>query len=87
VTAPTIVFVLCFLTSCACGLLLARSFRRTRTRLLLWAALAFGFLALNNFILVLDAVVYPDIDLRGPRLFSALAAVSILLYGFIWETD
>lgn len=86
-TAPTIVFGLCFLTASACGLLLARAYRRSRSRLLFWTALAFGFLALNNFILVLDGVVFPDVDLRPFRTSSAAAAVFILLYAFIWEID
>ena len=41
------------------------------------------FLALNNFVLVLDLVVWPDpeVDLRLPRLLLALAAVASLIWG------
>ena len=44
----TIVYLLCFVTSLACAWLLGRSFLRNGTRLLLWSAICFGFLALNN---------------------------------------
>lgn len=86
-TAPLIVFALCFLTASACALLLARAYRRSGMRLLFWTALAFGFLALNNFVLLLDGVVFPSVDLRPFRVASAAAAIVILLYAFIAEVD
>lgn len=84
---PTLVYLLCFLTSLTCAGLLGRSYARTRTRLLLWSAICFGFLALANLFVVLDMLVYPDVDLRSVRLWLSLAAVSILLFGFIWDQD
>jgi hypothetical protein len=37
---------------------------------------------------VIDIVLIPDgIDLRLERIAASLAAVLILLYGFIWEMD
>ena len=85
-TFPTIVYLLCFLTSLACAWMLGRSYFRNGTRLLLWSAICFGFLALNNLALVLDLVVWPDsIDLRLLRISLALAAVVSLIWGFVWE--
>ena len=84
---PAIVYVLCFLTSAACAWLLGRSFARNGTRLLLWSSLCFGFLAANNFVVVIDLLVLPDLDMRVARLVLALAAVSILLFGFIWNLE
>jgi uncharacterized membrane protein len=81
------VFFLCFLTSVCCSWLLVRSYRNTRTKLLLWSAVCFVLLALNNFFLVLDLVFLPHVDLSLIRGLLALAAVSTLLYGFIWELD
>ena len=83
---PAAVYILCFLTSGACAFLLARNYRRTGTRLLMWSALCFGFLALNNAVVFIDALVFEDVDLAIPRLVLSLAAVSVLLFGFIWET-
>ena len=84
---PTLVYLLCFATSTLCAFLLGRSFRRTRSRLLFWSALCFGLLALVNFVVVLDMLVYPEIDFRPIRLWLSLVAVAVLLFGFIWEED
>jgi hypothetical protein len=85
---PTIVYVLCFLTSAACAWLLGRSFARSGTRLLLWSSVCFVFLALNNLAVVLDLVVFPTaVDLRLVRLAFAFAAVVSLIWGFVWEVD
>ena len=84
---PAVVYVLCFLTSSACAWLLGRSYSRSRVRLLFWASICFAFLALNNLVLVLDLVVWPqpETDLRLPRLLLALAAVGSLIWGFMWD--
>ena len=84
---PTAVYSLCFLTSAVCALLLGRSYFKTRARLLLWSALCFVFLALNNFVVVLDMLVYPNIDFRAVRTVLALAGVLTLLFGFIMDRE
>ena len=67
--------------------MLGRSYWRNGTRLLLWSAVCFVFLALNNLALVLDLVVWPEAaDLRLLRISLALAAVVSLIWGFVWET-
>jgi hypothetical protein len=85
--APTAVYVLCLLTSSVCAGLLLRAYLRSRARLLLWTALSFVCLALNNLFLVADMVVFPQIDLWLYRPLAALAAIAVLLYGFIWEAE
>jgi hypothetical protein len=82
-----VVYFLCFLTSACCGWLLVRSYLVNRTKLLLWSAVCFVFLALNNFFLVLDLVFFPDVDFGLIRPLVGLTAVATLLYGFIWEID
>ena len=84
---PATVYLLCFLTSSACAWLLGRSYRRTGARLLLWSSLCFAFLAANNLLLVIDLLVLPGTDLRIARLLFSLAAVSTLLFGFIWDLE
>jgi hypothetical protein len=85
---PTLVYTLCFATSTLCAYLLARSFRRSRSRLLLWSSLCFALLAVQNFVVVLDMLVFPtQVDLRPVRLALSLAAVAVLLFGFIWDED
>ena len=84
---PTAVYSLCFLTSSACAWLLGRSYRRAGARLLLWSSLCFLLLAASNLLLVVDLLVVPAMDLRLGRLLLALAAVSVLLFGFVWDLE
>ena len=84
---PAVVYILCFLTSAACAWLLGRSYRSTRTRLLLWSSVCFGFLAANNLVLVFDLLLVPSLDLRLARLALALAAVVSLIWGFVWQAE
>ncbi len=84
---PASVYLLCFLTSAACALLLARSYRRTGARLLFWSALCFLFLAGNNLLVIFDLLLIPDIDFRLARHLLALAALGVLLFGFIWDLE
>jgi hypothetical protein len=81
------VYLLCLLTSIVCALLLLRSFMRSRARILAWSAACFGLLAVNNLAMVLDILVFPNIDLSIVRTSCSLLAVATLLYGFIWELD
>lgn len=81
------VYLLCLLTSAVCAALLMRGYYRHRTSLLLWSGLCFALLALNNFLVVLDLLFLPDIDLSLARNIVSLAAIGTLLYGFIWELD
>jgi hypothetical protein len=85
--APAVVYLLCLATSLVCAILLARAYLRARTGLLFWTALCFGCLALNNFLLVADMVVFPDMELRPWRQVSAFAAIGVLLFGFIREAE
>jgi hypothetical protein len=85
---PTIVYLLCFATSSACAILLWRSYRRTHTGLVMWSALCFLLLALNNLLVVIDLVVLPtEITLQLPRVIVSLSAVAVLLFGFIWDLE
>jgi hypothetical protein len=84
---PAAVYALCFLTSSACALLLARSYMRTRARLLLWSALCFLFLAANNLLVIVDLVLLPTSDFRLARHLLSLAALAVLLFGFIWDGE
>ena len=81
------VYVMGLATSAACAFLLVRSYRQTRSRLLLWSALAFVLLALNNLLVAVDLLVLPSVNLLIFRQLAALAAVGVLLFGFIWEAE
>lgn len=79
------VYALCALVSIACALLLQRGWLRSRQRLLLWAAVCFWLLAVNNVLLFVDLVVIKDVDLELGRRLSAAAAGMTFLLGLIWD--
>ena len=85
--APAAVYILCLITSSACAGLLLRAYVRSRTRLLLWTALSFVWLAVNNLCLVADMVIFPEVDLWLLRPATALIAIAVLLDGFVWEAE
>ena len=81
------IYTLCALTSLVCTILLLQAYRSGGYRLLLWSGLCFADLTLNNGFLVLDKLVFPNIDFGLWRTTSALAAMMILLYGLVWDTE
>lgn len=86
-TLPGVVYLLCFLAATLCAVLLVRRHLAAPTPILLWSAACFVFLALSNLLVVVDRMVLVDVNLRTPRLALTLLAVSVLLYGFIWEAE
>lgn len=82
-----LIYSLCALTCVVAFVLLLRSWRATRFRLLFWAALCFAVLTLNNLLLVADKLFLPQIDLTTWRLLTALVAMLLLLFGLIWEEE
>ena len=86
-TGAAIVYLLCLAASALCAYLLLRAWSRTRARLLLWSAVSFSLLALNNLFVVGDMLVLPDVDLNWARQLTSLGAAAVLIYGFIWEVE
>ncbi len=82
-----VVYLLCLATCMLCAALLIRSYLRTRAPLLFWSALCFVLLSLNNVFVVLDMLVLRNVDLSPWRYASSLAAICVLLYGFIWRAE
>ena len=81
------IYILCLLTSLACAWLLFASYRRTGYRLLFWSGACFAVMTLNNLFLLLDKIVFPNIDFLPARIVSALLATCLLLYGLIYEKE
>jgi hypothetical protein len=80
-----LVYLLCAISSVACAALLFRGHRRSGERLLLWSAIGFAGLALNNIALVIDLVLVPDADLSILRTSLALVGMLVMVGGFVWE--
>jgi hypothetical protein len=79
------VYLLSALISLACAMLLLRSYAQSRTGLLLWAAVCFAGLTLNNALLFVDKVMATDVDLSLWRAIPALAGMLALAFGLLWE--
>lgn len=84
---PRIIYILCALTALTCAWLLLRNYLRTRSRLLLWSSLCFSGLTLHNFLRAFGRFIVPDYDFITLRMGIALIALSLLLYGLIWEEE
>ncbi len=81
-----LVYILCALTSTLCAALLFLNYRRNKTELLLWSSICFICLALNNYLLVIDVIFVPQVDLSIVRTTPAVIAFGALVWGFIWDT-
>ena len=87
------VYILCAATSLLCAVLLWRGYARTRARLLLWSSLCFIALFLNNVLLFLDKVVWPDrtevagVEFPLFRAVFAFVGVAVLVFGLIWDSE
>jgi hypothetical protein len=82
---PHLVYGLCALTSLLCAILVLRSYRRARTRLLFVVALGFVGLAVNNLLMVVDLLLGTLADLSVLRSSVGLATMAALLVMLIWE--
>lgn len=84
----SILFLLAIVTSLACMVLLFRGYMRSGLRILMWSALCFVCLSINNILLFIDLVLLPDnVDLRIFRHSTALVGMFFMIYGFIRESE
>lgn len=83
----SLVYIFGTIITMLCSVLLLRAYLRVRLRLLLWSAVCFAGLTIANALVFVDLVLVPDVDLYLWRLGAAAAAMAVLLYGLIWESD
>lgn len=86
-TFQVVLFLLAIATSLGCTVLLFRGYLSSRLRILLWSALCFVGLTVNNVLLFLDFLLPEAMDLRVYRHSAALIGMLFLLYGFIRESE
>ena len=72
------VYLACALTSLTCAILLTRGYLRSKARILLWSAICFVFLTLNNSLLFFDLVVFPNVNLLPYRDITGFLAMAVL---------
>ncbi len=82
------IYLLGTFVALACGLLLARGYRQSGQRLLLWSAICFLGLALSNGLTFLDLSILPEaIDLHLLRHGVTGVSMLVLIYGLIWDSE
>jgi hypothetical protein len=83
-----LVYLLGTLVTLLCAVLLLRAYAQARTPLLLWSGACFALLTGSNGLLFVDLVLLgPDASLYVWRLATAAAAMLLLLYGLIFESE
>lgn len=82
-----VIYTLCALAALTCAALLLNGYRRSGYRLLLWSGLCFVGLTANNVLLIMDKVVFPEIDFSLWRVGLSFLAMGVLLYGLVWEAE
>jgi hypothetical protein len=83
-----VVYMLGTLVTLLCAVLLLRGYLRGRKKLLLWSGLCFAGLTVSNILVFIDLVIFPGgVDLYIYRLSTAAAAMLLLVYGLVWESE
>jgi len=80
------VYSLGTLCSFVCAVLLLRGYKQGQQRLLLWSGLCFIGLTLNNVLVFIDLVLVPDVDLHLARWTVTSLALSLQVFGLVWES-
>lgn len=84
----SLVYLLGAIVTALCAMLLLRGFIRSRGRLLLWSGLCFAGLTVSNGLLFVDLVLLPpEQSLYMWRLSTAAAAMLLLVYGLVFESE
>ncbi len=78
-----LVYLLCAVTSVGCAVLLLRSYRASRNRMLFWSGTFFALLAISNLLLFVDLVIVPESDLSLIRTSITVIAHILLVFGLI----
>jgi len=82
-----VVYALGFFITLTCAVLLLKAYVRVRSRLLFWSGLCFVGLTLSNALLVVDLIFVPEVSLYVWRLATAAAAMLVLVFGLVWESN
>jgi len=83
-----LVYSVATLVALLCAVLLLRASYRARSRFLLWSGLCFVGLATSNALVIVDLVILPtSVDLYPWRLGVGAAAMLVLVFGLVWDSE
>lgn len=82
------VYLLGTVVTLVCAVLLLRGYASVKRKLLLWSGLCFLGLTISNALLCIDLLVLSnDVNLYLWRLSTAAAAMTLLVYGLVLESE
>ena len=82
-----ILYSLCAVIALFSAVMLLRGFRRTGYELLRWSSYCFFGFTVNNVVLFMDRIIFPEADMHVWRLLTALISVSLLVYGLVFKAE
>lgn len=82
-----VVYIFAAITCLGCALLLVRGYMRSKMRLLFWSSFFFFALTVDNVIVFLDLVVFPQVNFSFFRNSFTLGGLFLLIYGLIYESE
>jgi hypothetical protein len=82
-----LIYFICAGASAFCAFLLIRGYFRRRTRLLFWSSVYFCGQTIANLLLVLDLVVFPDVNMALARRVVAVVTTGLFLFALIAEVE
>jgi hypothetical protein len=82
---PGLVYILCAITSLGSAVLLLRGALSRGGGLLFWSSLCFFAMALNNVLLYMNFIVFPDVDLLLASRLATVLGIVLLNIGLIWH--
>lgn len=80
-------YIFGMLVALLCCILLARGYKQSRQRLLLWSSVCFLGLALHSGLIFVDLVLLPNTDLHVLRRSMLAVSMMVLIVGLIWESQ
>ena len=84
---PGLVYILCAVTSLVSAVLLLRgAMARGGGGLLFWSSLCFFAMAVNNVLLYMNYIVFPDIPLLMASRLATVLGIVLLNIGLIWHS-
>jgi hypothetical protein len=82
---PGFIYLLCAATSLGSAGLLLRGALKSRGGLLFWSSLCFLAMAVNNVLLYLHFIVFPEVNLLIAARAVTLVGIVLLNIGLIWH--
>lgn len=83
---PGLIYIICGLTSLGSAWLLGRGALKRHDGLMFWSSLCFFGMGVNNLLLYLNFIIFPEVELLIVARIAMVFSVLVLNFGLIWHT-